>query len=219
MKIFADSADIKMLKKVEELGVLQGITTNPLIVSKEEGTPVEVVTRLVREFPDLPMILCQANGETCEEILEMAKAYAKIDPRLTIKIASIPEGFKALHKIKKEHIIENKICVTTITTVAEAVLAAAAGADYVSPYVGDIDQVGYDGMETLRAMVKALEDTECTVLAAAVERAHDVQLAAEMGVKIVTITPQSILNLLEKPYPLTKWYVDLFVNAQKSKEQ
>lgn len=219
MKIFADSADVNALKKVEELGVLQGITTNPLIVSKEEGTPVEVITRLVKEFPEVPMILCQANGETCEEILEMAKAYAQIDSKLTIKIASIPEGFKALRRIKKERIFENKICITTITTVAEAVLAAAAGADYVSPYVGDIDQIGYCGMETLKAMVTALKDTGCTVLAAAVERAHDVQLAAEFGVKIVTITPQSIINLLEKPFPLTKWYVDLFVNAQKNKEK
>lgn len=219
MKIFADSADIQMLKKVEELGVLQGITTNPLIVSKEEGTPVEVITRLVKAFPDLPMILCQANGETCEEILAMAKAYAQIDPRLTIKIAAVPEGFKALRKIKKEKLFENKICVTTITTVAEAILAAAAGADFVSPYVGDIDQVGYCGMQTLKDMVTALEDTNTTVLAAAVERAHDLQLAATYGVKIVTITPQSILNLLEKPYPLTKWYVNLFVGAQRSKEQ
>lgn len=218
MKIFADSADIGMLKKIEELGVLQGITTNPLIVSKEEGSPVEVITRLAEAFPDLPMILCQANGETCDEILEMAKAYSAIDPRLTIKIASVPEGFRALHRIKKEKLFENKICVTTITTVAEAILAAAAGADYVSPYVGDIDQIGYCGMDTLKSMVRALEETDCTVLAAAVERAHDVQMAADFGVKIVTITPQSIINLLEKPYPLTKWYVDLFVNAQKSKE-
>lgn len=218
MKIFADSANIEMLKKVEELGVLQGITTNPLIVSKEEGTPVEVITRLAKAFPDLPTILCQANGETCDEILAMAVAYAAIDPRLTIKIASTSEGFKALRRIKRDKLFPNKICVTTITTVAEAILAAAAGADFVSPYVGDIDQVGYCGMETLKDMVTALADTDTVVLAAAVERAHDVQLAATFGVKIVTITPQSILNLLEKPYPLTKWYVDLFVDAQRSKE-
>ena len=102
-----------------------------------------------------------------------------------------------------------------MTTAAQALLASAAGADYVAPYVGDIGQLGYSGMDTLDAIVAVVAGTHTKVLAAATERAQDMTAAAALGVDIATITPDAAFAALEKPYPVTEWYLKLFTEAAK----
>lgn len=215
MKIYADCANIEMLKEMDALGVLSGITTNPVILAEESAAPEQTLRALCAAFPDYP-VFGQTNALTCDEMVDMAVRYAAISPRMVIKIPSCTEGFRALRRIRKEKLFTNEICITTVTTAAEALLASAAGADYVAPYVGDIDQLGYCGMQTLEAIIRVVAGTGTKVLAAATERAQDMTTAAELGADIATISPAAALNVLEKPYPITKWYLDLFKQTENA---
>lgn len=214
MLLYADCANIEMLKAMDQLGIMCGITTNPAILAKEPTSPVETVKKLCEAFPNYP-VFAQTNAYTCDEMVAMAVEYAAISPQMVIKIPVCAEGLKALNKIRKENLFNNEICITTVTTAAQALLAAAAGANYVAPYVGDIDQIGYSGMETLEAIIDVLADTDTKVLAAATERAQDMTTAAILGADIATITPNAAFAALEKPYPITEWYLDLFMNSKK----
>ena len=208
MLLYADCANIETLKKMDELGVLSGITTNPAILARESVPPVRTIANICRAFPGYP-VFAQANA------MEMAVSYAAISPRVVVKIPACVEGFRAFHKIRAEKLFDNEICITTETTAAQALLASAAGADYVAPYVGDIGQIGYSGMDTLDAIVAVVAGTHTKVLAAATERAQDMTAAAALGVDIATITPDAAIAALEKPYPITEWYLKLFTEAAK----
>lgn len=212
MLIFADCGNVEQLKAMDELGVLSGVTTNPVILSKEETTPVETITNICNAFPNIP-VFAQTNALVCDDLVEGAVAFAKISPNVVIKIPACAEGFKALKKIRDEKLFDNAVCITTVTTAAEALLASAAGAEYIIPYTGDIDQIGYSGMEALSAMVDATAGTKTKVVAAATERAQDMVTAAQVGAYAATITPNAAYSVLEKPYPITEWYLKLFVDA------
>ena len=214
MLLYADCANIETLKKMDELGVLSGITTNPAILARESAPPAATIANICRAFPGYP-VFAQANAMDCGGMVEMAVAYAAISPRVVVKIPACVEGFRAFHKIRAEKLFDNEICITTVTTAAQALLASAAGADYVAPYVGDIGQIGYSGMDTLDAIVAVVAGTHTKVLAAATERAQDVTAAAVLGVDIATITPDAAFAALEKPYPITEWYLKLFTEAAK----
>lgn len=215
MLLFADCGNIKQLKEMEELGILSGITTNPVILSRESSPPVETIAKICQAFPEIP-VFAQTNALICDDIVEGAVAYAKISPKLVIKIPACAEGFKAFRKIRKEKLFENHVCITTVTTAAQALLASAAGAEYVAPYLGDIDQIGYSGMDVLLSMAKALAGTNTKIIACAAERAQDMVKAAQAGAYAATITPGAARAALEKPYPITEWYLKLFLDsAQK----
>ncbi|HIR28009.1 MAG TPA: hypothetical protein IAB84_08595 [Candidatus Choladousia intestinigallinarum] len=214
MIFYADSADTGQIRKMEELGILKGITTNPAILAKESEAPLDVIRRLCREFPQYP-VFAQIHVGELEEMLEESQKYEAVDERVVIKIPACVQGFKTLYQIRKETVFQNEICVTTVFTAAEALLAAAAGADYVAPYVGDIYQLGYDGQTVLKEMVLALKGTKTKVLAAAVERAEDMVAAALAGADIATVTPGAANQVLEKPYPVTEWYLRLFAGKER----
>lgn len=214
MLIFADCGNIEQLKTMDDLGILSGVTTTPLILSREKTTPAETIANICSTFPDIP-VFAQANALEREGLAESAAAYARISPRVVIKIPACAEGLKALKKIRDEKLFDNPICLTTVTTAAEALLASAAGAEYIAPYTGDIDQLGYSGMAALLAMTEALAGTKTRVVAAAVERAQDMVCAAQAGAYAVTVTPAAALAALEKPYPITEWYLKLFMDAAR----
>ncbi len=101
MLLFADCGNIKQLKEMEELGILSGITTNPVILSRESSPPVETIAKICQAFPEIP-VFAQTNALICDDIVEGAVTYAKISPKLVIKIPACAEGFKAFRKIRKE---------------------------------------------------------------------------------------------------------------------
>lgn len=195
MLLYADCANIETLKKMDELGVLSGITTNPAILARESVPPVRTIANICRAFPGYP-VFAQANAMDCGGMVEMAVSYAAISPRVVVKIPACVEGFRAFHKIRAEKLFDNEICITTVTTAAQALLASAAGADYVAPYVGDIGQIGYSGMDTLDAIVAVVAGTHTKVLAAATERAQDMTAAAALA---------WISQRLRRTRPLPRW--------------
>lgn len=125
MLLYADCANIETLKKMDELGVLSGITTNPAILARESAPPAATIANICRAFPGYP-VFAQANAMDCGGMVEMAVAYAAISPRVVVKIPACVEGFRAFHKIRAEKLFDNEICITTVTTAAQALLASAA---------------------------------------------------------------------------------------------
>ncbi len=212
MLFYADCANIELLHRMEALGILSGITTNPAILAREPAPPAEVIAGICRAFPGFP-VFAQTNAETCSGIVKDAAACAAISPQVVVKIPACADGLRALRTIRMERLFDNEICITTVMTAAQAILASAAGAGYVAPYIGDIGQIGYNGMDMLRTIVAALKGTHTRVLAAAVERAQDLAAAAAIGADIATITPDAAFAALEKPYPITEWYLKLFREA------
>ena len=115
MLLYADCANIELLKKMDELGVLSGITTNPAILAKETAPPAEIIANICRAFPGYP-VFAQANAMTCDGMVEMAVSYAAVSPKVVVKIPACVEGFRALHRIRAEKLFDNEICITTVTT-------------------------------------------------------------------------------------------------------
>ncbi len=212
MKLFIDSANTGQIRRVDTLGIISGITTNPVILAKEGKPPLETVKALCAAFPEYP-VFAQVTGPAADDMAKQAAALAAVSPRLVVKIPACEEGLAALARIRRERLFENEICATTVLTAVQALLCAAAGANYVAPYMGDVDGIGYGGMATLADMVASLAGTGTKVLAAAAERAQDMVEAAKCGAHILTASPAAYLNALQKPRPLTQWYLDLFRDA------
>ena len=218
MKIYVDSANTEKIRAVKELGILSGITTNPVILSREQGSALQVVERLCKTFPGM-QVFAQVFADTAEGMIAQARTLAALGSDVVVKIPACREGICALAALKSDTSFTNRICATTILTAAQAVLCAAAGADYVAPYIGDVDGVGYCGESVLRDIVEALRATDTQVLAAAMNRAQEIVDAAKLGVQNITIAPEGITDVFEKVGPLSTWYLRLFQGAAREQER
>jgi transaldolase len=206
MKFFIDTANIEEIKKAGELGLLDGVTTNPSLVSKEG-----------REFKELIIEICSiVNGPVSAEVISTdakgmikeAKALAKLADNIVVKIPLIKEGLKAVKILSEEGIKTN---VTLCFSAVQALMAAKAGADYVSPFVGRLDDIGHDGMEIVEQILGIYENYgyETEVIVASIRNPIHVLDAALMGADIATI-PFKVMEQLIK-HPLTDIGLEKFL--------
>lgn len=209
MLLYADSADIDEIRKMEKLGILGGITTNPVIVAREKRPVYQVIESLCSCFPQYP-IFAQVNAPSVEEMVSQAFVLSRISPAVVVKIPACEKGMEAISILKADQSFSAEICATTILTAAQALFSSLAGADYVAPYVGDVSALGYDSMAMVRDIVGCLKDSGTMVLAAAAEKAQDMVEIAKAGADILTVSPNTALSALQKPKPITQWYLDLF---------
>ena len=211
MKIFIDTANIEEIRKASELGILSGVTTNPSLIAKEGRDFVQVV-REIAEIVDGP-ISAEVVGLTKDEMLREAKELVKIHENIVIKIPMIPEGLKAIKELSAMGIRTN--C-TLIFSSNQAILAANAGATYVSPFIGRIDDIGYDGMVLIEELTTIFNnyyyDTE--IIAASVRHPMHVTQAAKLGADIATV-PYKIIEQMAA-HPLTDIGVEKFLKDWES---
>jgi transaldolase len=198
MKFFIDTANIEQIKEVHELGLLSGVTTNPTLVAKEN---VDFHDRL-REITSFVegSVSAEVVSTTADEMVEEGKALAAIAPNITVKIPMTEEGMKAVHRLTVEGITTN---VTLVFSANQALLAARAGATYVSPFVGRLDDIGQDGI-SLIADIRDLfdiHDLDTQIIAASIRHTMHVTDAALAGAHIATI-PHKIFKQMFK-HPLT----------------
>ena len=198
MKFFIDTANIDEIKKAWELGVIDGVTTNPSLMAKEGRDPVQILKSICS------IVKGPVNGEvvgiTADEMLREAKALAKIHKNIVVKIPMIEEGLKAVKKLSSMGIKTN---VTLIFSANQALLAAKAGATYVSPFVGRLDDISHQGMDVVADIMEIYENYlfETEVIVASVRNPLHVLEAARMGAHIATI-PYAVISQLAK-HPLT----------------
>lgn len=192
MKLLIDDAHIEDIRRIYEYYPVDGVTTNPSILSKVGRNPRETLTE-IRDFIGKEGILfVQAVAPTAEGMVEDAKAITKALGKNTIvKVPSVREGFKAIQILKREGI---RTCGTVVYTPLQAYLAAKSGADYVAPYVNRIDNMGYNGIEIVKTIQDILvkNEFETQVLAASFKNSQQVQELAGYGVGAATCAPAVI---------------------------
>ncbi|MFZ5584405.1 MAG: fructose-6-phosphate aldolase [Thermodesulfobacteriota bacterium] len=196
MKIFIDTADINEIKEAMSLGVLDGVTTNPSLVSKT-GKPFEACIKEILEVVPGPVSV-EVVATEHEAMVKEARVYAAWADNVVVKIPIIREGLKAIKTLSEEGI---RVNVTLCFSPMQALLAAKAGAAYISPFVGRLDDISQDGMDLIRQVVEIYAnyafDTE--VLVASVRNPMHVVEAALMGADVATIPLKVIDQLLKHP--------------------
>jgi transaldolase len=198
MKFFIDTADIEAIKKAHEMGLVDGVTTNPSLVAKT-GRLFADVLKDILAVVDGP-ISAEVVSTTADAMVTEGRGYAKLSDNIVVKIPLIPEGLVAVKKLTAEGIHTN---VTLCFSPTQALLAAKAGATYISPFVGRLDDIAEDGMELISQILEIYRnyDFETKVLVASVRHPIHVVQAARLGADVCTI-PYPVLEMLSK-HPLT----------------
>ena len=196
MKIFLDTANLEAIKLYNDMGLVDGITTNPSLLSKEKGNPAEIMREIVR-FVKGPVSL-EVIATKTEEILEEAHNLKKYGQNVIVKIPMIPDGMKAVKKLKQEGIETN---VTLVFSANQAILAAKAGASYVSPFIGRLDDIGNEGMIIIKDIVQIFRNYEfrTQVLVASIRHPVHVIEAGKVGADVVTLPPDLLGKMLMHP--------------------
>jgi len=198
MKIFLDSADVDKIRKAAESGLVDGVTTNPTLIMKSGKDHKEAIVEIARIVKG--PISVEGNGATAEEMVKDARVFAKWAPNVVAKIPMTEEGLKAVRALAKEGIPTN---VTLVFSASQALLAAKAGATYVSPFVGRLDDVSEDGMQLIEDIVQIFQNYEIStqVIVASVRSPNHVVKSALAGADICTVP----LDIFEKMFrhPLT----------------
>ena len=198
MKFFIDTADIADIKKAHAMGLVDGVTTNPALVAKTGRTFVEVLKEILA-IVDGP-VSAEVTATDTEGMLTEGRGYAKLHDNIVVKIPMTAEGMVAVRKLTSEGIRTN---VTLCFSATQALLAAKAGASYISPFVGRLDDISEDGMELISQILQIYKnyDFSTQVLVASVRHPIHVLTAARMGADVATM-PLSVMEQLAK-HPLT----------------
>ncbi len=206
MKFFIDSADVKEIETAAALGIADGVTTNPTLLAKVPGTPEEIY-RSICDIIDGP-VCAEAVSLEADDIVAEAMNLAKIHDNIVIKIPATRDGLMAVNTLEKEGIRTN---VTLIFSSMQALLAAKAGASFVCPFVGRLDDAGHVGMELIEQILQIYENYGFTteIIVASIRSILHVQNAALIGAHIATI-PLSVVEKLVK-HPLTDAGVQSFL--------
>ncbi len=210
MKFFIDTADVKEIRDAAQMGVLDGVTTNPSLVAKT-GRPYRQVIEEICEIVDGP-ISAEVFAVDYEGMIAEAKVWHAVHPNVVVKIPIITEGLKAIKWCTQNGIRTN---VTLCFSPLQALLAAKAGAGYISPFVGRLDDVSTDGMELIQ-QIRTVYDNygfETEILVASVRHPMHVVQAALIGADVCTI-PFSVINQLLK-HPLTEQGLAKFIEDSK----
>jgi transaldolase len=200
MKFFIDTANLKEIQEAHDLGVLDGVTTNPSLMAKEGIRGQEAINNHYKTICEMVDgdISAEVFSTSFNEIIEEGKKLAAIHPNIVVKVPMIREGVKAIKWFTDNGIRTN--C-TLVFSAGQAILAAKAGAAYVSPFIGRIDDSGWDGMILIEQMANifAIQGYKTEILAASIRNANHIVRAAELGADVCTCPLDSILGLLKHP--------------------
>jgi len=208
MKFFIDTANLEEIKKAESYGMIDGVTTNPSLVAKEGDVDFEDHIKAICEVVDGP-VSAEVVGLEAEEMIEEARHLSSLASNVVVKIPMTMEGMKAVNTLSEEGINTN---VTLVFSANQALLAAKAGATYVSPFIGRLDDRAQNGMDLVKEIVQIYDnygmDTE--IISASIRHPMHVKEAALAGAHIATI-PFNVIEKLSK-HPLTDIGIERFLD-------
>jgi transaldolase len=207
MKIFLDTANLRAINTYNDMGLVDGITTNPTLLSKEKQNPAELMREIVKIVKG-PVSLEVIATET-DEMLEEAHKLKKFGQNVIVKIPMTSNGMKAVKRLKEDGIETN---VTLIFSANQAILAAKAGASYVSAFIGRLDDIGNEGMTVIKEIIQILRNYQfkTEVLVASIRHPIHVIEAGKLGADIVTLPPDILGKMLM--HPLTDKGLALFLS-------
>jgi transaldolase len=206
MRIFMDSANVKAIKDAVDHGLIDGVTTNPSLIAKEGADFRSVVEAVCRVVPG--PVSVEVVGKTYDAMMAEGREIAKIADNVVVKIPMIKEGLRAVRDLTRDGI---RVNVTLVFSAAQGLIAAKAGATYVSPFVGRLDDHAHVGMEVVRDLVTIYDnyDLPTQVLAASIRHPRHFVEAALAGAHVVTV-PSAVLEQLLK-HPLTDIGLERFL--------
>lgn len=214
MKFFVDTADIKDIKELNDLGLVDGVTTNPSLILKSGGKIAEV-TKQICDIVKGP-VSAEVTATEYPEMMKQAKVLAKIADNIAIKVPLTFDGLKACRDIRSDGRLVN---VTLCFSATQALLAAKAGASFISPFVGRIDDMAADGMEIV-SEIRAIYDNydfATEILVASVRTVNHIKQAAIIGADICTVPPATLKALVK--HPLTDKGLEAFLADWKKTGQ
>jgi transaldolase len=200
MKFFIDTANLAQIKEANDLGILDGVTTNPSLMAKEGIKGNEAVLKHYKDICEIVDgdISAEVLSVTFDEIVAEGKILAAIHPNIVVKVPMIKDGIKAIKWFTDNGIKTN--C-TLIFSAGQAILAAKAGAAYVSPFIGRIDDSGWDGVQLIEQIsnIFTIQGFKTEILAASIRNANHIIQCAEAGADVCTCPLEPILGLLKHP--------------------
>ena len=209
MKIFLDTAEVDQIIDGYKTGLVDGVTTNPTLILRSGRQQLDVIEEIYQACPNLESISAEVVADTAEEMIEQAQPYIDFSDIVTIKVPCTREGLKACYELSNDGILTN---VTLVFSVTQAILAAKAGATYVSPFVGRVDDNSFGGLCLVKDIANTykVHDVETQILAASVRNVRDVGRAFEYGANVCTIP----VKVFDKMYDhvLTREGLQLFNN-------
>ena len=196
MKIFLDTANLESIRKFNDMGLLDGITTNPSLMSKEGGNPKDVmaeITKIIKGDVSLEVVSTEYSG-----MIEEGKRLRQYGKNVVVKVPMTPDGLKACKHLTSEGIPVN---VTLIFSPNQALLAAKSGAKYVSPFIGRLDDIGKDGMKLIEDIKKIFLNYKFTTMILVASIRHPIHVidAAKIGADVVTLPPTVLDKMLQHP--------------------
>ncbi len=200
MKFFIDTANLAQIKEANDLGILDGVTTNPSLMAKEGIKGNEAILKHYKDICEIVDgdISAEVLSVTFDEIVAEGKILAAIHPNIVVKVPMIKDGIKAIKWFTDNGIKTN--C-TLIFSAGQAILAAKAGATYISPFIGRIDDSGWDGVQLIQQIsdIFTIQGFKTEILAASIRSANHIIQCAEAGADVCTCPLEPILGLLKHP--------------------
>ncbi|HYA55396.1 MAG TPA: fructose-6-phosphate aldolase [Nitrososphaerales archaeon] len=216
MKLFLDTANLSQIKKLNQMGIVDGVTTNPTLVAKEPGEFEDIIAAICREVKG--DVSAEVVSTNFDGMVAEAKHLSSIAPNVVVKIPIIPEGLRATKTVSGAGI---RVNMTLVFSANQGLLAAKAGASFISPFIGRLDDIGQRGMELVEDLVKIRDNysLEAEVLVGSIRHPQHVLEAAKAGADIATMPPEIMEKMMQ--HPLTdsglKRFLDDWEKAKKAK--
>jgi len=186
MKIFLDTAEVDQIIDGYKTGLVDGVTTNPTLILRSGRQQSDVIEEIYQACPNLESISAEVVAETADEMVEQAQPFIDLSSNVTIKVPCTREGLKACYELSNDDVLTN---VTLVFSVSQAILAAKAGASYVSPFVGRVDDNSFGGLCLVKDIANTykMHGVETQILAASIRNVRDVGRAFEYGANVCTL--------------------------------
>ena len=216
MKLFLDTANLAQIRNLNQMGIVDGVTTNPTLVAKEQGEFEEIIAAICKEV--LGDVSAEVVSTEFDGMVSEAKHLSSIAPNVVVKIPVIPEGLRATKAVSGMGI---RVNMTLVFSANQGLLAAKAGASFISPFIGRLDDIGHRGMEVVEDLVKISDNyrLKAEVLVGSIRHPQHVLEAAKVGADIATMPPEVMEKMMQ--HPLTdsglKHFLDDWGKAKKAK--
>lgn len=217
MKLFLDTANLDRIKKLNQMGIVDGVTTNPTLIAKEPGEFEEIIISICKEVHG--DVSAEVVGTDYEAMVAEAKHLSTLAKNVVVKIPMIPEGLRATKTVSSMGI---RVNMTLVFSANQGLLASKAGASFISPFIGRLDDIGQRGMEVVEDLVKIRDNyhLKSEVLVGSIRHPQHVLDAAKTGADIATMPPEVMEKMMQ--HPLTdsglKHFLEDWERAKKSKQ-
>jgi transaldolase len=216
MKFFLDTANLAQIRRLNQMGIVDGVTTNPTLVAKEQGGFEEIISAICKEVKG--DVSAEVVATNYEGMVAEGKHLSTIAPNVVVKIPLIPDGLRATKALSGAGI---RVNMTLVFSANQGLLAAKAGASFVSPFIGRLDDIGHRGMEVVEDLVKIRNNygLKAEVLVGSIRHPQHVLEAAKVGADIATMPPEVMEKMMQ--HPLTdaglRRFLDDWEKAKKAK--